>query len=120
MKRNHLIILAALLAISALMVAGCKEKRTMISWILENPDRYYAKDVTLAGHVTQAHSVNLYIAEAGAYEVDDGSGKIWVVTKAGVPEEGKEVGIKGRVDGGVKLFGEKFGTVIRELDRRTR
>ena len=120
MKRTHLIILAILLAICALLVTGCKAKRTMISSILERPDHYYNKDITVAGRVVKTYAVNLFIAEAGAYQIDDGSGKIWVITKTGVPQEGSEVGLKGKIDGGVKLLGEKFGCVIREHERRYR
>ncbi len=118
MKRISLVILAVLLAVGGLMVAGCKGDRIMISKILERPDYYRDRDVVVAGRVTETHAVNLFIAEAGAYQLDDGSGKIWVITKTGVPERGDELGVKGRVDGGVKLFGESFGSVIRETERR--
>ncbi len=106
--------------ISALLIVGCNQKRTMINWILQNPDKYFNKEVIVAGQVRETHGVNLYIAEAGAYQIDDGSGLIWVITKTGLPMQGDEVGLKGRVDGGVKLFGERFGVVIQEHERRTR
>jgi hypothetical protein len=52
--------------------------------------------------------------------VDDGSGKIWVITKTGVPREGTKVGLKGTVSSGVKLGRERFGAVIREQERRAK
>ena len=107
------------MALSVLAVAGCTN-RTKISSIFERPDHYFGRDVAVAGRVTETHALNLIIAEAGVYQLDDGSGKIWVITKTGVPEKGDEVGLKGKVDGGVKLFGEKFGAVIREQERRWR
>lgn len=120
MKRVSLVILAVLFAASVFAVVGCKGDRIMISKILERPDHYKGRDVAVAGRVTETHVVNLFIAEAGAYQLDDGSGKIWVLTKTGVPERGDEIAVKGRVDGGVKLFGESFGSIIREDERRRR
>jgi hypothetical protein len=120
MKRTYLILLTLLLLISVFTIAGCKTKRTMISSILQQPDRYLNSDVAVAGRVTETHTVNLFIAEAGAYKLDDGSGTIWVITKTGVPQRGDEIGLTGKVDGGVKLLGETFGCVIREQERRRR
>lgn len=120
MRRLLSIVLIAVLTISILLLAGCKQKRTMISDILEKRDKYFDKEVIVAGRVTKTYGVNLFIAEAGAYELDDGSGKVWVITKVGTPQEGDEVGLKGIVSGGVKLGGETFGAVIRERERRSR
>ena len=119
MKRMNLIVMSAILLIGMVLIAGCQD-RTKISKILGDPDRYMNDTVQIAGKVTKAYGVNLIIAEAGAYEVDDGSGKIWVLSKTGMPEEGSEVGLKGKVSGGIKLMGQTFGTVIREDERKTR
>ena len=73
----------------------------------------------MAGEVTKTYAVNLVIAEAGAYQVDDGTGKIWVITRNGVPREGAKVGLKGRVESGIRLGQEMIGAIIREEDRRT-
>jgi hypothetical protein len=56
----------------------------------------------------------------GAYELDDGTGKIWVVTRRGVPSRGSRVGAKGRVYTGFNLSGRNFGTVLEESDRRSK
>lgn len=122
MKRAHLILLALLLVVSALLVIGCDEgkNRTMIGKILDRSDRYYNKEVVIAGRVTDTLGVDMRVADLGAYRLDDGSGRIWVLTKRGMPERGDEVGLKGRVDGGVRLFGDRFGIVVREYDRRIR
>jgi hypothetical protein len=120
MKRNHIIILAVLGALGAVILSGCKSDRLMISSILQNPDKYMDKNVLVAGEVTKTYSVDLLISEAGAYQVDDGSGKIWVITKTGVPREGTKVGLKGTVSSGVKLGRERFGAVIREQERRAK
>lgn len=120
MKRTHFVILAAVLAVVVIVAAGCKDNRTMISSILQQPDKYMSKEVAVAGTVTKAFEVNLILADAGAYQVDDGSGKIWVITKTGTPAVGSKVGLKGDVSSGLKIGREIFGAVIREQDRRVR
>ena len=85
MKRLHWIAIALLVLVSMVIVNGCKNERTMISRILERPDKYVGKEVKVAGEVTKSYSVNLVLAEAGAYQLDDGSGKVWVITRTGLP-----------------------------------
>lgn len=119
MNRTRFFILAALVAVTALVVAGCKDNdRIKISSILERPDKYLDRNVIVAGEVTKTYAVDLFIAEAGAYQVDDGTGKIWVITRTGVPREGTKVGLKGSVGSGIKIGRELFGAVIREEERR--
>ena len=120
MKRTHLTILAATLLVAAVVLAGCGDKRTKISSILERTDSYMNREVLVGGTVTKTYAVNLVIAEMGAYQVDDGTGKIWVTTKNGVPQEGQTVGVKGTVSSGVKLGGETFGAVLREIERQAK
>jgi cytochrome c-type biogenesis protein CcmE len=117
MRRALYLALALLTVAVALTLVGCNSN-TRISSILQSTDRYLDKDVTIAGEVTKSYSVDLFIAEAGAYQVDDGSGKIWVISKNGVPREGQKVGLKGKVGSGLKVRGETLGAVIREIDRR--
>ena len=120
MKRIYIGIILAILVIAVMVVAGCKDDRTAISSILNQPNNFTGKEVVVAGNVGKSYEVNLIIANAGVYQLDDGSGKIWVITRNGIPGEGTQVGVKGIVSNGIKLGGESFGTVIREQDRRTR
>ncbi|MBI2842604.1 MAG: hypothetical protein HYX78_04315 [Armatimonadetes bacterium] len=120
MTRSLIIGLVVLLIVSAIILSGCKDDRTMISRILERPDRYLDRNVVVAGEVTRTYGVDLIITELGAYQVDDGSGKIWVLTRTGVPREGSVVGLKGRVESGIKVGRELVGAVIREERRRMR
>ena len=119
MKRTHLTILAAMLLVAVVLLAGCNN-RTKISSILDRPDRYLNREVLIGGTVTKTYAVDLIIAEAGAYQVDDGTGKIWVTTKNGVLKEGQNVGVKGTVSSGLRLGGQTFGTVLREIERKAR
>jgi len=119
MKRICIIIAMTTAAIMlAIILSGC-QNTTRISSILNNPDRYQDRTVSIAGEVTKTYAVDLVIAEAGAYQVDDGTGKIWVITRNGVPRDGSKVGVKGRIESGIKLAGESLLVVLREEKRRT-
>ncbi|HOK54250.1 MAG TPA: hypothetical protein PLZ21_02430 [Armatimonadota bacterium] len=121
MRRASILLLLAITALAVVLTAGCKDDdRTKISKILEQPDKYVDRDVIIAGEVIKTYGVDLFIAEAGAYQVDDGTGKIWVISKNGVPREGVKVGLKGRVSSGLRLGREVFGAVIREEERKTK
>ena len=111
-----MLILAAVL----ILAVGCKENSTAISSILDQPDKYVNHEVLVGGNVTKSYGVNLFIADAGAYQIDDGTGKIWVISRNGVPNIGEQVGLKGTVASGMKLGGQMFGAVIREQQRQVR
>ena len=50
----------------------------------------------------------------GVYQVDDGTGKIFVVSGRGIPGKGTRVQVKGNVTEGVNIMGKSFGTTIQE------
>lgn len=99
MRRNRLCRYAMLAAVAlwAIMMAGC-EQRT-INQIKAEPNRYANHEVAIVGTVTRSVSV----LGNGAYEVEDGTGKLWVVSKAGVPREGARVAVKGIIRDGFNL-----------------
>ena len=99
----------------ALLFTACPSQ-TNIAKINANPDRYRGKEVGIAGRVTDSYGV----MGAGAYEIDDGTGKIWVATRRGVPSRGSHVGAKGYVHNGFSFAGRSYGTVLEETDRRSR
>jgi hypothetical protein len=103
------------LIFGTLLVTACPSQ-TNIAKINADPDRYRGKQVGIAGTVTDSYG----IPGAGAYEIDDGTGKIWVATKRGVPSRGSRVGAKGYVYNGITISGRSYGTVMEETDRRTR
>ncbi len=113
-KRRALMGVALLVA--ALGVAGCP-KRTTIGEITGDPGRFRDKDVAVAGRVVTSYGA----LDKGVFEIDDGTGRIWVLSeKYGVPSQGAEVGVSGRLISGVSYGGRTFGTVLREKDRRSR
>jgi hypothetical protein len=87
--------------------------RTTIGELKADPGRYHNKDITVAGTVTESYGA----LGTGAYEIDDSSGTLWVVTRQGVPGRGARVGVKGRLQTGFSIGGHTFGTVLIESDR---
>lgn len=117
MRTRRRLFLFPLLLIAALGLTACPD-RTEIGKINSDPDRYFDKEVGVVGTVTDSYGVPFV---GGAYELDDGTGKIWVVTeRQGVPSKGARVGVKGRVFNGPALRGRTFGTAVRESERRSR
>jgi len=98
-----------------LLLTACPSQ-TNIAKINADPDRYRGKEIGIAGTVTNSYGA----LGTGAYEIDDGTGKIWVATKRGVPSRGSRVGAKGYVHNGFSFGGRSYGTVLEETDRRTR
>jgi hypothetical protein len=110
-KSAYLFVLLA----AALLLTACPSQTT-ISKITGDPARYKNKDVAVAGRVTDSYGV----MGTGAYELDDGTGRIWIATTRGVPSRGARVGVKGNVHSGLSIGGRNFGTIIEETDRRVK
>lgn len=100
----------------ALLVAltGCGTVR--IGRLLHNPGRYQNRTVRIEGNVTRATGAVV----AGAYQVDDGTGKITVLSMRPIPPKGANVRVKGEFTSGVQVLNRSFGNVIREEDVRVR
>ena len=107
-------LLLSLLGASLLLTA-CPTQ-TNIAKINADPDRYRDKEVGIVGTVTDSYGIPGY----GAYEIDDGTGRIWVVTRRAAPARGSRVGTKGHVQTGITFGGRSYGTVVEETDRRTK
>jgi hypothetical protein len=93
MKRwpyKHCAILTIII-LWAFAMAGC-EQRT-INQIIVDPSRYANREVAVVGTVTRSYSV----LGKGVYEVEDGTGKLWVASKGGVPREGARVLVRGTI-----------------------
>src|SRR5919109_1021257 len=84
-----------LLAVSAvtLLLAGCPQHRT-IAEINRDPSYFMNKEVVVTG--TVRHSYGLL--GQGVFELDDGTGSIWVLSENyGVPADNTKVGVQGTV-----------------------
>ena len=115
MRNSRRISLSVLFFFGTLLFTACPQHET-ISKILADPGRYNNKEVGIAGRVTDSYGA----LNQGAYEIDDGTGRIWVVTRRGVPSRGARVGAQGRVYNGFNFGGRNFGTVLEESDRRAK
>jgi hypothetical protein len=116
-RRRPFALLAALALIAALL-AGCNEHTDKLSDITSNPSAYANKDVTVAGEVTKVYELPLGIADVAAYRVSDGTGQVWVISRAGAPREGDKVGLKGTVRPEGHIGGEVLTNIIEEKQRK--
>jgi hypothetical protein len=78
-------------------MTACEQKK--INQILAEPDRYVNHEVGIEGHVVRSFSV----LGKGAYEIDDGSGRLWIISDKGVPRTGSQVSVRGRIRDGFDL-----------------
>src|SRR5215212_346510 len=97
------------LIVATLFATGCPQRET-ISKINADPGRYSNRDVSVAGTVTDSYGVLNF----GVYEIDDGTGRLLVITQRGTPSRGSKVGAKGRIHTGASYGGRSFGTILEE------
>jgi hypothetical protein len=114
--RKTSMLLGVSIALLSLALTGCPE-RIRIGDIQNDPGRYYNKEVTVAGRVVRSYGA----VGGGVYEIDDGTGTLWVATeKYGVPSKDTTIGVTGRVIPGVTWNGRNYGNGMHETRRRTR
>jgi hypothetical protein len=102
------------IAVAILVLVACPQQRN-IADIINDPGRYADKEVGVRGTVSQSFGA----LGTGMYQVDDGTGKIWVYSESrGVPGKGARVGVAGKVQPTFTFGGKSFATVIRETGRR--
>ena len=91
-----------------LLLAGCPEQ-THISDVEHDQNHFRGKDIAIKGNVSESFS----FMGKGAFRVDDGTGKIWVISQDyGVPGDGKEVVVIGHVVGGISFGTRTFATAL--------
>jgi hypothetical protein len=104
---------AVLVVLATLLLAGCPP-RVKIGELAMNPGRYAGREISVAGNVSSSFG----LMGVGAFQVDDGTGKIWVMSQNyGVPSKGARVGVKGRVIQGASLGGRALGLALQATDR---
>ena len=106
------IVAATALALG--FVSGCAS--VTIARINADPSRYYNRTVRVDGRVV----TSVGLLGTGGYQLDDGTGTIYVVSQTGVPSSGSRVAVTGRVMGGAQILGRTVGTAIREEHHRVR
>jgi hypothetical protein len=92
-----MLVFGVLVALSA-----CNGGTTSIRTLLDDPSRFDKQTVRILGTVEQGIGVGGY----GTYHVDDGTGKLWVVSQGGgSPRNGAKVGVEGEFRSAFTLGG---------------
>ncbi len=100
--------------LAALFLTACAPVR--IARINADPSRYYRRTVRVEGTVVNSVGV----LGAGGYQIEDPSGRIYVLSGTGVPSRGSRVTVTGTVIGGAQVLGQSLGTAIREAHHKVR
>lgn len=104
-KRTMRMSLVGAVLLVFVFQAGCAVRS--INQIMADPQRYANKEVGIKGEVTESYSV----VGHGAYRVDDGTGRLWVISDTGVPRKGAKIVARGTIKDAYN-FGE-LGTLIK-------
>lgn len=103
-----------LLLISSIFLMACPQ-RTRVAEIVSDPGRFHNKEVTIAGRVSHSYGA----LGQGIYQVDDGTGQLWVLAERhGVPSRDALVIVTGHVIPGLTYGGRNYATVLRETRRK--
>jgi hypothetical protein len=103
-----------LICLSAILLAGCGSVK--IARINADPSHFRNQTVHVSGTVTNSVGV----LGTGGYQIDDGTGKIYVVSRSGVPSRGSQVTVTGHVFQGAEILGQAAGVAIREQSHTVR
>jgi len=103
-----------IVVLAAALLAGCAP--VTIGRINADPSRFQNHMVTVSGTVT--NSVGLL--GKGGYQLEDSTGRIYVISGAGVPSRGSHVSVTGRVSQGAEVLGTAVGVTIREQSHRVK
>lgn len=104
--------LIAGIALSVLI--GCASRATVAN-IKEDPGRYQNHIVAVHGNVAQV--VGIPFLGKSFFQLDDGTGTIWVMSSKQVPAKGQKVWVKGEIRAGLKVGRETYGVVLVEEER---
>lgn len=98
MNRSFVRSAALVVVMAGALLSGACAARS-INQVLADPGRYRDKEVKLSGAVVDSYS----FVGNGAYQIEDKTGKLWVVSNRGVPRKGAKVSVKGTVREGFSL-----------------
>jgi hypothetical protein len=97
-----------------LTLAGCPT-RASIADITRDPGKFAGKEITITGTASDSFGA----MGNGVFQVDDGTGRIWVFSQNfGVPGNGAKVAVTGRVEQGFSFGGKSYGVIVRETQQR--
>jgi hypothetical protein len=114
-RRHRLLTVVALLGTLALGACKADKSVTTIKTLLDDPTRFDGQVVRVVGDVGKAVGVLGY----GAYQINDGTGTLDVITKTGgAPREGAKVGVEGTFKA-VFTLGTTSVAALQEIRRYT-
>ena len=87
-----------------------------ISDIKERPRKFHDKQITLSGYVDNV--VTLPVLGVGVYQLDDGTGKIWIKPAGEAPYKGERLKIIGTIKVGLTISGKTFGLILIEEKKK--
>jgi hypothetical protein len=103
--------------VAAILITGCAARGVRVADLQDRPDKYDHKSVSVTGVVTSSWGIPLVPLQL--YKVDDGSGEITVVSRAGrAPRKGARVQVKGTLNELGSFGGNSVGLHIQERDRK--
>lgn len=76
------------------------------------PNRFHDKKVTISGTVDE--TITLPILGVGVFQLNDGTGAIWVKPKEITPQKGEYVKVTGTIKVGLTISGRSFGLILIE------
>jgi hypothetical protein len=104
---------AATLIGGTLLLAGCVS-RVSIESINHDPARFDGKEIKVAGRVVNSFTV----AASGAFELDDGTGRLWVFRdNKDMPAHNSSLTVNGTIEQGFDFGGRNFIIILRETSR---
>lgn len=107
-------IVAAALLLVALALAGCQGETTPVRSLLDDPTAYDGRTIRVAGTCVGGVGILGY----GVYQVDDGTGRILVVSEhGGAPREGAKVGVEGTFRAAFVLKTETVAALVEKKRR---
>jgi hypothetical protein len=107
----------AVALLGAFLVTGCAARGVHVAQLKDQPGRYYNKNVSLNGVVTNSWGIPLVPFQL--YSVDDGTGTITVVSHSGrAPSKGARVHVSGRVNELAAFGGQSLGLHIEETNHK--
>src|SRR5947208_8786211 len=98
-----------------LLLSACS--RVSVESINRDPGRFHDKEITVAGRVANSFG----IADAGAFELDDGTGRLWILSDThDLPAaHNSSVTVTGQIEQRFSFAGRTFIIILREPRKRS-
>jgi len=97
------------------MLSACSH-RISVESINRDPGRFHDKEITVAGRVANSFG----IADAGAFELDDGTGRLWILSDThDLPAHNSSVTVTGQIEQRFSFAGRTFIIILRETRKRS-